>query len=136
MPDRAADVTRIFTGGRQRGLSDDQIRALVARYDERTLSSVPSGVMPTRPPDLDTNGQPTGNGGYLSTDPNAGTLVAQSRRPLSIVKSEPLPFSERHALAIRRTTLAGQLLALWAVPAGFLYALGWSVGWVWRGFRS
>lgn len=35
MPDRAADVTRIVTGGRARGLSADQIRALVARYDER-----------------------------------------------------------------------------------------------------
>lgn len=36
MPDRGADVTRIVQGGRARGLSDDQIRALVARYDERT----------------------------------------------------------------------------------------------------
>ena len=35
MPDRVADVTRIVQGGRARGLSDDQIRALVARYDER-----------------------------------------------------------------------------------------------------
>jgi hypothetical protein len=35
MPDRAADVTRIVQGGRERGLSEDQIRSLVARYDER-----------------------------------------------------------------------------------------------------
>lgn len=35
MADRASDVTRIVTGGRAKGLSDDQIRALVARYDER-----------------------------------------------------------------------------------------------------
>lgn len=32
---RADDVRRIVSGGRQRGLSDDQIRALVARYDQR-----------------------------------------------------------------------------------------------------
>lgn len=36
MADRASDVTRIVQGGRARGLSDDEIRALVKRYDERT----------------------------------------------------------------------------------------------------
>lgn len=51
MPDRVADVTAIVNGGRARGLSDDQIRALVARYDERTQSQPPpaaatAGMLP------------------------------------------------------------------------------------------
>src|SRR3990167_7344861 len=41
MPDRVADVTRIVQGGRARGLGDDQIRALVARYDERLRTPAP-----------------------------------------------------------------------------------------------
>ena len=48
MPDRTADVTRIVQGGRTRGLSDDQIRALVARYDERARD-VPPAAAPAAP---------------------------------------------------------------------------------------
>lgn len=44
MPDRDVDVRRIVTGARARGLGDDQIRALVARYDERSRA-------PERTPD-------------------------------------------------------------------------------------
>lgn len=51
MPDRAADVTRIVAGGRARGMSDDQIRALVARYDERTRDTAPQSVRSNREPD-------------------------------------------------------------------------------------
>ena len=46
MPDRVSDVTRIVQGGRARGLSDDQIRALVARYDERQQDTAPPAPMP------------------------------------------------------------------------------------------
>ena len=52
MPDRVADVTRIVQGGRARGLGDDQIRALVARYDERLRTPAPpptSGPMRAQP---------------------------------------------------------------------------------------
>lgn len=38
---REDDVRRIVSGGRARGLSDDQIRALVARYDQRQASTPP-----------------------------------------------------------------------------------------------
>ena len=48
MPDRTADVTRIVQGGRTRGLSDDRIRALVARYDERARD-VPPSAAPAAP---------------------------------------------------------------------------------------
>lgn len=37
---REDDVRRIVQGGRTRGLSDDQIRSLVARYDERQAETV------------------------------------------------------------------------------------------------
>lgn len=39
--DRESDVRKIVAGGRARGLSDDQIRALVARYDARTQAPPP-----------------------------------------------------------------------------------------------
>ena len=42
---REDDIRRIVQGGRQRGLGDDQIRALVARYDARQ-----SRAAETRPP--------------------------------------------------------------------------------------
>jgi hypothetical protein len=41
MPDRTADITRIVQGARAKGLPDDEIRALVARYDERAKAPEP-----------------------------------------------------------------------------------------------
>ena len=50
MPDREADVRRLLTAGRERGLTDDQIRALVRRYDERLTgpSTMQSGLERSR----------------------------------------------------------------------------------------
>ena len=39
-------------------------------------------------------------------------------------------------LAIKREALAIQAFALWMVPAVMLYALGWAIGWIRRGFRG
>lgn len=47
MADRVADVRRIVAGGRARGLSDDQIRALVARYDQRQQSAAATPSQPS-----------------------------------------------------------------------------------------
>lgn len=45
MPDREADIRRLVTAGRERGLTVDQIRALVRRYDERlTRPSASDGL--------------------------------------------------------------------------------------------
>ncbi len=41
---REDDVRRIGPGGRAKGLADDQIRALVARYDERQQATPEQGV--------------------------------------------------------------------------------------------
>ena len=43
--------------------------------------------------------------------------------------------SKRRALAPRRRAVATQALAWWAIPALAVYALGWAVGWVRRGFH-
>lgn len=50
MPQREDDVRRIVAGGRARNLSDDQIRALVSRYDARAQPQA------TPPPDSATRG--------------------------------------------------------------------------------
>ena len=53
MADRTADVTRIFTNGRARGLSDDEIRAFVSEYDERNVqpedTATPTADNPRQP---------------------------------------------------------------------------------------
>jgi hypothetical protein len=36
----------------------------------------------------------------------------------------------------KRTMMARIALAAWALPAAVLYALGWSVGWIRRGFKQ
>ncbi len=41
-----------------------------------------------------------------------------------------------HILAVKRSELMGEALAVWLVPAAALYALGWAVGWVRRGFQN
>jgi hypothetical protein len=40
----------------------------------------------------------------------------------------------RRVLTLKRATFVGEALASWLVPAFALYALGWAVGWVRRGF--
>ena len=40
----------------------------------------------------------------------------------------------RDLLLRERATFAGQLVAVWAFPALGLYALGWAIAWVRRGF--
>lgn len=63
---REDDIRKIVAGGRSRGLSDDQIRALVARYDERTADVTPpqAPAAPSAPA-----------GGML---PTAGALVGST----------------------------------------------------------
>jgi len=40
----------------------------------------------------------------------------------------------RSTLAVRRAEFAGDAFALWIVPAVALYAVGWAIGWIRRGF--
>jgi hypothetical protein len=42
--------------------------------------------------------------------------------------------SLRHILRVKRAAIAGETAGLWAVPLVILYALGWAVAWVKRGF--
>ena len=42
----------------------------------------------------------------------------------------------RHILILKRTAFAGEAFALWMLPAVALYALGWAVGWIRRGFGA
>jgi hypothetical protein len=42
----------------------------------------------------------------------------------------------RHILALKRMAFVGEALASWMVPAVALYALGWAIGWVRRGFGT
>jgi hypothetical protein len=42
----------------------------------------------------------------------------------------------RRILARRRAVFFGRMLAFWALPAIVLYALGWAIGWVRRGFGA
>lgn len=92
MADRASDVTRIVTGGRAKGLSDDQIRALVARYDERQQQAAPlpaeatAGMLPPSTPDQQAPqpAQPFGSLGIqtVSDDQWAGMSAGEKMRGL------------------------------------------------------
>ena len=41
----------------------------------------------------------------------------------------------RTLLGAKRARMAGVAVAAWAIPVASLYALGWSVGWIRRGFQ-
>lgn len=89
MPDRASDVRRIVTGGRARGLSDDQIRALVARYDERVR------VKTASPPAADTPGmmrratEAVGDVGVGLAKSAAGTVIGLGDMLASPMRTVP-----------------------------------------------
>lgn len=93
--------------------------------------------------------QQSASGKSLSTDPNYGTPLAIVL-PLKIEGRPPIYFSagtrestidqvvRRHVDGPRpeRWRQMGWAALAWVVPMVFVYALGWGVGWVNRGFRS
>jgi hypothetical protein len=42
----------------------------------------------------------------------------------------------QHILLVRRVEFGGEAIAAWSIPVAALYAIGWAVGWVRRGFQG
>jgi hypothetical protein len=42
----------------------------------------------------------------------------------------------RRVLSIRRSTFVGEAITAWIIPPAALYALGWAVAWIRRGFKE
>ena len=66
---------------------------------------------------------PYSPGELVSTDPNYG-------------RGGPWIASQRQALRDRRVEHVQITLMSWAIPLAVLYAVGWSAGWIRRGFRG
>jgi hypothetical protein len=69
------------------------------------------------------------------TRPSVGGLVSDRVRAYVHVATVARTIGTRTLVREKQTRMAGMAVAAWAIPLALLYALGWSIGWVRRGFQ-
>jgi hypothetical protein len=144
---RAIDVTRIVEEGSAQGFSEERIRRLVARYDELVAAGQLGfgAVARMVPPSTDdAAGAQDPVTKYVDVPltlaerirgeyPDAYANVNDQQLEEAVVRRLD---SERQALRDDRVEHVQTTLMFWVIPPVFLYAFGWSAGWIRRGFRQ
>jgi hypothetical protein len=119
-----ADYVRGTYPGAYNDLSDTEIeqatlRKHPGRFDALRRSKQPGRRPQHQPPIyLDDSGNEIASSSYLSTDPNAGVPIIAAPEPASASSS------------------VVATIAIWLLPPIALYACGFGVAWVRRGFRA
>jgi hypothetical protein len=115
------------------GFDPKRAAEIVRRGGEKTSEASPTIGVPVRELEPVRKDAPL----LLSIDPNAA-------KPLTIVESKPLSSEPLRVVASKPLSSPGNprnafllvAFAVWAIPSSCVYALGFGVAWVRRGFKA